>query len=1621
MEVQHHHILHAFDRVCSELPGKLAVQDATRSLSYAELSHESSALAGELHRRGVGPGDLVCILGQRSVDFVVAALAVWRCAAGYVPIADDTPAERIDYVVRDTRSRVVICLGACVADDPRYLSMASFDSASTIPLSIGVEHSGAEVAYVIYTSGSTGAPKGVVVGHDSLAAVLHAYCNYHGIASTDRVSAVANIGFDASVIEYWPALARGASVHVGSREILHSMDGLMRWLSTERITYSWLPTPIAEVLLTAEGLDFPDSLRRIETAGERLKARPGADWKIPLHNSYGPTEATVIATSSLVAATGARGPDIGRPLPGVHVHVLDGDGRPVPEGETGELFIGGIGVARGYLNQPGLTAARFVPDPFSEKPCARMYATGDLCRWNDSGNLEFIARNDGQVKIRGNRVELGEIEQAMMALCGIRQSICRMADQRLVGYYTRDPAVGVEEALEISLRRVLPSYMVPDVFIELTEVPLSANGKTDYEALPLPEKVEHVIDAALDVHQQAFLRWYRDTSGIALAWTDDFFRSGGNSVGAIMLLESLRRRDGVQLGLREFFNASSPCAVYDDLRAGPHGNEVPSVDIERRDVAQSALAPLSASQRSIWFMAGLHPDDRAYHAKAYVLFDGDLCATELRNALSDVVERHEVFRTTIKLVGDEPFQLIHPPFEVVLEEVDLTSVPSCDSARHLEQLLQGSINRPFDLDRLPLVRWALVRLAGQACALLHVEHHLVHDGWSYNLFLRDLVSSYSRRVDGVREADSAPTVLQYADYCVAQMAWLQNGQARASEDYWLNVLEGAPTRTNLPSNGVAGEDSGETIRVPFPRATWQKVQDFCRSRQCTAFAFVLGAFSHLLSRYSGDDDVCIGSAFANRSWGGADGIVGMVINTVVLRAAVAESDLVSDHLARCMQVCLDAQTHQAYPFERLVQLLNPTRVRGENPLFQVFMGFHDSPMPELAVPGGGKNIRVVEAVDSASSKFDLSLVVIPREGQEGEDDPVHMLWEFKHSRFAPWFVRRLIESFGHVVDSFLGSLDQPLANVRLEKPAICALDDGCPAPEPVRMPYDRIRQVAEMNPDRIAVRFKSESVSYLQLMDSVDKKAARLAGEGIGSGDLVGICLPRSVDMLAWMLAAQRAGAAYVPIDPGYPPARISFILDHCRPGIVVRDSSGPEGTAATAAQAGATGDFIPQAHDPAYVIYTSGSTGNPKGVVVDHGNLSAFLDAMTTLFPLCEEDRWCAVTSASFDISILECWLPLCTGAMLVLADEDEARDAGRIAALLSTHAVNHLQATPSTWRALLDTSWAPSEGRFVGLCGGEAMPGSLASALLARGVVLYNMYGPTETTIWSCVHAVQAGQVVDGSIPIGKPIAGTHVVVLDAQMQPVPLGAMGELWIGGAGVSQGYLNDPVQTAERFHQRPELSGGRLYKTGDIASLDIVGDLHFHGRSDGQVKIRGYRIELAEVEATLAGAPGLSRCAVSVVERGESRFLVAHVVMGPDGDCDTIKAHCAKALPGYMVPDIWVALESLPLTPNGKIDRAALGEPVIELRPEAAPRTATEADLEQLYAALLDIERVDIRKGFYAIGGHSLLAMRLVARINRAYTTDISVTEFLRLDSIQSVAAHLDDVRGNAQFLEIFI
>jgi amino acid adenylation domain-containing protein len=1646
-------------------PGALAVVAGPHTLTYGELDARANRLAHHLRALGVGPEERVALALERTPEWVVALLAVLKAGGAYVPLDLSYPAARLAWMLESAKPRVVltraewrerlpdvaasfICLDGVEEDVARWPSEPPASDVTP-------EH----LAYVIFTSGSTGRPKGALLAHGGLSRVLSAVVDAHGVGPGHRVLQFASAGFDASVCEVLSTLAAGASLHLAPREALLPGPRLHALLRDEAITtVTLVPSVLAQ--LEPEGLE---ALETVISAGEALPPELARRWKPGrrLLNAYGPTEATICATVD--ADVDVERPSIGRPLPGVRVHVLDAAGRPVLAGEPGELCVGGVGVARGYLGRPELTAERFVPDASGSEPGARLYRTGDRVRALPDGRLEFLGRFDSQVKVRGVRIELGEVEAVLAALPGVRQAAAVLReDGRLVAYVVPDAAhikdatlsagapgtrqqasdwvteaalsAGAPgtrqqasdtvpeaalsaESLRARLREQVPEPMVPSAFVVLEALPLTAHGKLDRAALPAPE-AERDFTAPRTATEARLARLWSELFPAPVGIHDDFFLLGGHSLLAGRLLARLRETESVDLPLAAVFEhptVARLAALLDTRSARDSGMALPPLV----RVSREGVLPLSFQQEQVWFLLQLSPDNLAYNAQMILRLQGALDVPVLERALAEIIRRHEGLRTTYPARDGHPVQEIHAPWDVRLPVVDLGHEADSESAA--KRRIAEEVRRTFDVTRLPLVRWTLLRLAPDTHVLLHVEHHFVHDGWSAAVFLRELKVLYSAFLDG-RPSPLPELPVQFADFAAWQRAWLGTPAMEAQLAYWRRRLTPLPPPVELPTDRPRSRvpsSRGEELRTELAEPLRRALKALCRREGVTLFMALRAAFVALLHRYTGLEDVCIATTVANRRAPELETLIGMMVNTVLLRTDASGDPAFSELLRRVRAVDLEAHANADVPLVELVRELHPERDAGRMPLFQVMFSFHDSPVPELTF-GGLRGTTV--PIGNGSAKFDLNVIVIPEGEQRAgtgapEDGPVAIRWEYSADLFEPETVARLTAHYHRLLEAVatapaarLSAL--PLLSAEERRQVLGEWSGPRTAPLPgVASVQSAFESQARRTPDAVAVVSGGRTLTYAELDARSEQLARRLERLGVGPEVRVGLCVERSVDMLVGLLGVLKAGGAYVPLDPGFPAERLAFMArDAGTPVLVTQEAllsrlHAGEGVrtvcldrdAGELERGGATP--VHRAVDPlstAYVLYTSGSTGTPKGVQVPHGAVGRFLAAMAARPGMAAGDVLVAVTTLSFDIAVLELFLPLSVGARVVVANREEATDGGRLGALLDACGATHMQATPSTWRLLLESGWKGR--RTKALCGGEALPRELAVALHERGCEVWNLYGPTETTVWSTVHAVSPAPE-EGVVSIGRAIPGTRACVLDARGQPVPPGVPGELYLGGEGVTRGYLGRPALTAERFvpDAFSDVPGARLYRTGDLARWRADGTLEFLGRVDQQVKLRGHRIEPGEVEAVLRQHSDV-REAVTVVREDApgDRRLVAYVVPreAPVSAAE-LRTFVQQRLPEYMVPAAYVSLAALPLTPNGKMDRRALPTPGRDsLGPTStyvAPRTPDEERLAALWAELLQVERPGIHDDFFALGGHSLLAARLVSRVRAELSVGLTV------------------------------
>ncbi|RKT55884.1 non-ribosomal peptide synthase/polyketide synthase [Saccharothrix australiensis] len=1493
-----------FAAQAARTPDAVAVTWQGVGLTYRELDERANRLAHHLIGLGAGPERFVGLLLPRSLDLVVAVLGVLKSGAAYLPIDPAYPADRIAGMIADAEPVVVLD------------GIPNLDGCPDVAPEVALrpEHP----AYVIYTSGSTGRPKGVVIPHGNVIRLFSATDHWFHFDHTDVWTLFHSYAFDFSVWELWGPLLHGGRLVVVPHDTSRTPRDFARLLREEGVTVL-NQTPSAFYQLIPEQ---PDA-RYIIFGGEALDQHKLHNWHgtAQLVNMYGITETTVHVTYTEADGT------IGQPIPDLRVYVLDDDLQPVPPGITGEMYVAGPGLARGYLNRPGLTAQRFIANPYGP-PGTRLYRTGDLARWHN-GKLHYHGRTDHQLKIRGFRIEPGEIEAVLASHPSVRQVSVVVRDERLVAYAVADGEVAVP-ALRDHAARSLPEHMVPSAYVLLDRLPLNANGKLDRAALPAPGRDASVADGFVAPRTEAerlVAGVWADVLGVERVGAEDnFFALGGDSILSIRVASRLR----------ETFDLS-PRAVFDHptvarLAAALTGDAPTPIPRAEGEFA------LSFAQQRLWFLDQFSPGGTEYVTPFAVRLRGELDVARLRRALSALVARHESLRTTFPAVDGLPTQVVHPPHEVALPVVD--ELPPVE---------------PFDLGAGPLFRPALVRVGPDEHVLALTMHHIVTDGWSGGVLVSDLAALYAGE-------DLPELPVRYVDFAAWQRSQPLDGQL----EYWRERLAGVPALelpTDRPRPAVH-TTSGAQCEFAVPAGVADALRDIARRTDSTLFMTLVAACQVLFHRWSGQEDFALGTVAAGRDRPEVERVVGLFVNTLALRAAVDPLGTFPELLARVRTTVLEAFAHQDVPFERVVDAVQPDRDTSRTPLFQAVVALQNA--PRAAGFAGLDASDVARPV--VSTGFDVTV-----EFTEEDGGGLAGSIEYNTDLFDAVTARRLADHLGVLLAGLATDHDRPVWTLPVLPPdELAAVERFGRGPRGVRFaPLARlVERQAGRTPDALALTGAAE-LTFAQLDRAANRLAHHLIARGAGPERLVAVRLPRSADLVIAELAVLKAGAAFLPVDPSYPAERIALMLDDARPLLVLDgpvDVSGLPGTAP---------DVAVRPEHPAYVIYTSGSTGRPKGVVVTHAGIATFSAAEIAHLDVRPGDRVLEFSSPSFDASVLELCLSLPAGAALVVPPEGPLL-GDRLAEVLTAHRVTHALIPPVALATLPDVALPAFRSLVVG---GDACPPDLVDRW-APGRRMVNAYGPTESTV---VATWSAPLTPGGTPPIGRPIPGTEVHVLDPALRPVPIGVPGELYVSGAGLARGYLDRPGLTASRFVANPfGAPGSRMYRTGDVVRWRRDGRLEFVGRADEQVKIRGFRVELGEVEAALLRHPDVREAVVVARADGAGhKRLVAYVV----GAVADLRDFLAESLPDHLVPSLFVPIDAMPVSPNGKVDRARLPAPdfsALSTAGHVPPSGPVEEALAAVWADVLGVPAVGAEDNFFTLGGDSILSMQVVARARQA-------------------------------------
>ncbi|MFC5743625.1 non-ribosomal peptide synthetase [Dyella tabacisoli] len=1641
-------------------PAAVALVDTHGSISFQELDQRSNQLAHYLQSLGVGPEVVVGLCMSRSASMVVGLLGILKAGGAYLPLDARHPEERLAYMLEDAGVAVLLTETALAQALPTHWGhVVCLDDAEqgqriaaqrTDALARRIQPD--NLMYVIYTSGSTGRPKGTLLAHAQVMNYLQWALQSYPISEGCGAPVNTSMAFDATVTSLWLPLLGGRSVRLlGEQDELAELADALA--GEER--YSLLKLTPAHL----EGLRrlYPHAVRPDTTmawviGGEALSYAQLEYWRarapgLRLINEYGPTETVVGCCTYEVTGELARegGVPIGRPIANTRLYVLDEALQPVPVGVTGELYVGGAGVGRGYLKRGGLTAERFMADPHGA-PGTRMYRTGDRVRYHADGNLEFIGRADHQVKLRGYRVELGEIEATLLQAPQVQQAAVVAheepdGERRLVAYVVIAATTPTAyDELRAYLRKALPEYMVPADIEILKELPLTRNGKVDREKLPAPQRLsstaEYIAPRTATEHALTAI-WAEVLKLDRVSVQDDFFQLGGHSLSAMRVIAQVRRIMQLELPLRAMFDAPSVRELAAHIELLQRGEFLPPLTVAHRPPE----LPLSFAQERLWFLDQLGLVGPSYNMATALQLEGALDLDALERSFTELVRRHESLRTHFETVDGRPAQVIDRPETFQVDRLDLRALQAPAQQEELGRQMLIQTQQALDLARGPLFKVSVLIMNEHDHVVLMTMHHIISDGWSMSVLIREISALYTAFSQG--QASPLPELaVQYADYALWQRGWLQGEALERQLSYWKQQLAGAPAALELPTDRprpAVPSFRGGRLAVSLPAELSAALTALGREEGATLYMVLLSGLQILLSRWSGQKDIVVGSPIAGRVHDQIEGLIGFFINTLVLRTDLNGDPSFRAVLRRVKETALGAYAHQDLPFEKLVAELQPERDLSRHPLFQVVLTFGNVPREDIELPGLQLN-RLPYPYERAAPKFDLTLNLF--ESPSGLQGSL----EYASDLFDESTVKRLVSQLERLLSAAVAAPESRVSELPLLSAAERAeqLEQWNATSEPGATQggvHELIAAQAARRPDAIALHDAEGALSYVALDQQAQQLAHYLRRLGVGPEVVVGLCLRRTRHALIGMLGILKAGGAYLPLDEHQPAERLAYLLEDAAVPVVVTETAleevlpshwghvvcvdDPQERQRIAAQP-ADALAAVAAEQLAYVIYTSGSSGQPKGVMVRHGGLTNYARYAAKRFDAGEGSGAPVNSSLSFDLALTSVYPLLISGGTVhLLSGDDDVQELATL--LLASRDLTLLKLTPSHLEAVhkfIPVGQLGGRVRKLILGGERLKAGTLARwREEAPETVLYNHYGPTETTVGCVVEALaELDASIGEAVPIGRPVANTRVYVLDEDGQPVPVGVVGELYIAGAGLARGYLRRAGLTAQRFVADPYgPAGGRMYATGDRVRYRVDGRLDFLGRTDQQVKVRGYRVELGEIEARLSEHAAVAEAAVVREETAELERLVAYVVNAPGRTASAaeLREHLKRGVPEYMLPSVFVTLEQLPLTANGKVDRRRL--PTVQGHAAGEGYVSAQTPMEQALAAIwgevLKLEQVGIEEDFFELGGHSLLATRVVAQVRDVLSVELPLRELFEYPRIRELAERIEALRREQQGL----
>ncbi len=1628
--------LDLFSQIVEKHPDITAVVCGQATLSYAELETRSRAVASILHRRGVEPDSVVGVMTDRSVDMIVGILAVMRAGAAYMPIDPAYPADRIEYMIGNSNVQLVLTHGVQAnvlqqlaaqvdmldLDDP---SLYTTDRRTSVQLPIVGPHN---LAYVIYTSGSTGKPKGVMVEHHSLVNLCFWYRDHKGLHPGTGVSKYAAFGFDASVWETFPALMSGAELHIITDDIRLSPKLISEYFDANDVSVAFLPTQFAEHFME---MADNQSLRVLDTGGDKLSRFIPSHFK--LINNYGPTEYTVCTTSYVVEGYSDNIP-IGKPVYNTRLYILGRHDALQPIGVPGELCISGRGLARGYHNRNDITAERFVDNPY--EPGNKMYRTGDLARWLPDGNIEFLGRIDFQVKIRGFRIELGEIENRMMAIAGVNEALVLARDDHsgnkyLCGYYVASVPIPAS-TMATELAKALPDYMVPPFLLQLEAMPINTHGKVDRNALPAPtgnvnSASEHVPPTTITQKALADI-WIDLLNRDSIGLKDDFFLLGGHSLKAAVLQSRIESKLGTSIGLADIFSNSvlEDMAAHCDREQAHAESSVAKANLLSRPRIEpvkplpiAEYYPMSSGQNGLFILEQKGGLGTTYNVPLWFDIEGVLNARQLAEALNKLVQRHEALRTTFDVIDGVPVQRVHE--SVSLKKV-YKEIFSPDESE-LEAMFRQFI-RPFDLTCAPLMRAMLIKTGELQHSLFLDFHHMAFEGGSLSVLVDELKALY-------RGETLAPLTVQFRDYAQWQVALLESGGLDTQRDFWKTRFPEEPPLLNMPTDKPRPSKltyAGDYITANLDIGLSDSLKACCAQNGTTLFMHLLAAYSIVLARYCGQDELVIGTPVAGRRLGGIEGGIGMYVNMLPLRMQPTPDLNFTQYLHKVKDESLAAFEHQEYPFERMSQELNVARDPTRNPLFDVAFALQNNPLALGDVDGFTLRLKPVR---NLAAKFDLLM-----EATETESG-IQMVWEYKSELFDKNTIRRFAGHFINVLEDTIAHPTTRIGDLDIiseaEKNQLLYTFNDTDAGYPRSMVLHQLfENAAERFPDRTAVVDGAEAITYAELNTRANQLARHLRSLGASPDSIVGIMTEKDITLIVGILAIMKSGACYLPIKPDFPHERIEYTLENSQAPIVITRPefydrlTNYEGTVVdfydeTLYQGNSANlDNVNKPEDRVYVIYTSGSTGKPKGVQLEHRNLVRLFVNSKNPYDFNEHDVWTMFHSFCFDFSVWEMYGALLFGGKLVLLPKEAALDPFIFLNILKKEGVTVLNQTPGAFYNLAQAELQSEDHslnlRYVIFGGEELKPAMLADfANRYPSTRLINMYGITETTVHVTFKEITQAEIDAKLSNIGVPIPTLTTYIMNNEQKLLPIGVPGELCVGGAGVCRGYIGLPDKNKAAFVPNPYLPGERMYRSGDLAKMLPNGEMEYLGRMDFQVQIRGFRVEIGEIENVLLKDSRITRAVVIALDDDKAgKYLAAYLELTEDMPTMVLRDIVQAHLPEYMVPSYFVKLDKLPLTANGKVDRKALPEPSGEVTSDevfVAANSETQKKIVHAWQKVLGVEKIGINDNFFALGGHSLKAVTLVAELSKDFK--VSVNDIFEFQTVAALAKKIEPREGD--------